>query len=200
MWMLTDCVYLCHVGSLLTRSVQGTGYSRKKTESFERFCSVLAITALQPIWSWQRSRQKCVLFSCNEMWTWIKAFQCVTACVFSPQPHLCDPGLHLDSISCYLTRLHNYPANHFAAYPAERNAAHCHGNHYSILFDNFHYLFPIMKQIIFSNANMNSWGSLPTGFIWFHSTVPFICCVDCDWSCPFYQMYSNPTFNRSHER
>lgn len=54
--------------------------------------------------------------------------------VFSPQPRLCDPCLHLDSDSCYLTSPQNHPADHIAAHPAERDTAHCHGNDYSVLF------------------------------------------------------------------
>lgn len=74
---------------------------------------------------------------------------------FSPQPHLCDPSLHLDPDSCYFTGPHSYSANHFSAHPPERNPPHCHGNSDSLHFDTFWHnfqAFAIMTQGFTGNS------------------------------------------------
>lgn len=90
---------------------------------------VLLLTSVMKL----KHKQKCLIM-------------CVILVFFSPQPHLCDPSLHLDPDSCYFTGPHSYSANHFSAHPPERNPPHCHGNS-----DSLHFAISIHFGIIFEH-------------------------------------------------
>lgn len=85
-------------------------------------------------------------------------FVCFFVCFFffgSIQPHLCDPGFHLDPDAGHHTGSLSYPTNHIAAHAAEGDPAHRYGK--------FHVVFPAShtqaaQLYLYSNLEAKSQG------------------------------------------